>query len=920
MVPFGSPFADVSTIRATNDRIQKVLTAVRPFGATPINGLLEDARSFFRADADSDYTTGASCNTSTGVGCFGPKNDVLVTEGCRKSYMILLTDGEPNLDLRPYCETGDPAASPCPYKDRSHEIVSDLARPSSGKNAIKTFVIGFAVSSVDTGAPQPVDCSQISTKGNNGAGDVFDPNNLCGASMDPKLAACCNLARIAYYGGSTNAYFASDATELRSAMSSILREIGQVTSTRTTPVFASAAGEKLGGGYSFYSSFKSDPGGLWAGVLERQRTKCVPVTSGLGTVITPTDLPIDTAAGDRFADNVEAADGTHPRAFYTVLADPDATSNRWSERSIRPTLPSGNPDGAGNASGTLVTRSITSFPTQIPSKAMHVTQAACTDAPAGSDDACAAAFMRWEIAAPNSPFRTRPEAFGAVYHSTPALVSAPGEFLRDESYTLFTTLQSKRPPVLYTATTDGQLHAFKVDVSPADPSDTFTIDKKVNNELWSFIPPAALPKIPSQYPSTEQLLLDGAPVVKDVVFARSDADAKSGGGSAQWRTVLLSGFGGGGSGYFALDITNPVPKSGVPTSGPKLLWQLTTDAAGNRLFGKRGGTPAITTLFFGMNGGAPQEYAVAILPGGESDGPIAGQCSQLGSAALVDAARAPRPKVRCYANDPSRSLTIVRLDTGEIVRTFRADVDGPATILGRAKDELNAYTALNAPISGQPVVFPATTGAVADRAFVGDREGELWRLDLAATDPLKWRMKLFFDAYTGQAYDAGQPIATPPVLSVDRVGNVTVAFSTGDQETFLATTGMRNYIWSLLETTPTFRSQAKWSKLLMNGERVSGPMSLFSSTLYYTTFTPPSAAAAQQCSNGQSRLCGVHYLLPAASGDGGAVPVPSLNSSTDPCLSFGDSIVFGAGITQKPTCNSETIPISVTPRTPGSAT
>jgi type IV pilus assembly protein PilY1 len=355
-----------------------------------------------------------------------------------------------------------------------------------------------------------------------------------------------------------------------------------------------------------------------------------------------------------------------------------------------------------------------------------------------------------------------------------------------------------------------------------------------------------------------------------------------------------------------MDITNPVPKSGVANTGPKLLWQLTTDLAGNRLFGKRGATPAISTLFFATPGNAAQEYAVAILPGGDSDGPLAGSCTQLGTATLVDPARPPRPKVRCFANDPARSLTIVRLDTGEVIRSFRAAADGPASILPRSRDTLNVLTALNAPVSGQPVLFPATTGAVADRAFVGDRDGSLWRIDLSSTDPQKWTMKLFFDAYTGLAFDAGQPIATPPVLSVDRVGNVSIAFSTGDQETFLATTGMKNFVWSLLETTPTFRSVAQWSKVLIDGERVSGPMSLFSSTLYYTTFTPPSGAASQQCTNGQSKLCGVHYLLPAAGGDGGAVPVPSLNTATDPCLTFGDSIIFGAGITQKPTCSSET--------------
>jgi hypothetical protein len=232
-------------------------------------------------------------------------------------------------------------------------------------------------------------------------------------------------------------------------------------------------------------------------------------------------------------------------------------------------------------------------------------------------------------------------------------------------------------------------------------------------------------------------------------------------------------------------------------------------------------------------------------------------------------------------------------------------------VLVRSVDALNKYTGLNAPISGQPVVFPATTGAVSDRAFVGDRDGGLWRLDFSDPDPLNWTMRLFFDAYSKQAFDDGQPIATPPILSVDRLGNLTIAFSTGDQETFLATGGMKNYIWSLLEdasaSTP-FTSKALWFKNLADGERVSGPMSLFASNLFYSTFTPPPANDLnKKCSNGLSRVCGVHYMVPAtgSAGEGGAPSVPPLNPAGTACLDFSESIVFGVGITQKPTCNAD---------------
>src|SRR6185295_20370416 len=112
-------------------------------------------------------------------------------------------------------------------------------------------------------------------------------------------------------------------------------------------------------------------------------------------------------------------------------------------------------------------------------------------------------------------------------------------------------------------------------------------------------PPGVLPRIPSQYPDVAQVLLDGAPVVKDVVFTRTSADSKSGGSGAKWHTVLVAGLGAGGGGYYALDVTKPVVDATDTTTGPKMLWQLTTDEAGNRLFGKRSGTPAIATLFFG---------------------------------------------------------------------------------------------------------------------------------------------------------------------------------------------------------------------------------------------------------------------------------------------------------------------------------
>ena len=365
---------------------------------------------------------------------------------------------------------------------------------------------------------------------------------------------------------------------------------------------------------------------------------------------------------------------------------------------------------------------------------------------------CRDRYLRWVVGLDNGtpyqrcavPGSTDCNLVGDIFHSTPRLVGPPSALLRDETYQLFASTNALRPIVMYTSTNDGFLHAFKV--AAVDPTDTFKVDSKQNNELWAFIPPAVLPSLPSQYPGTHQILLDGVPVVSDVValngpsglrFERSPGQASAGQG--QWRTVLIQGFGGSRGGYFALDVTDPV-------AGPTFLWQLTEDEAGAPIFGNSSSTPLITTLFFDAGGGDVKEVAVAVLPGGDAV-PTGGPCARRNPTPTgVDPRFSPRGDVPCYgAAVPARSLTIARLDTGEIIRTFRGELaDAPAALntAGRV-----IHASIDSPITGTPVPFPGTTGAIADRIFVGDRDGTMWRVDVSATNPSNWTMKLFFDAY-----------------------------------------------------------------------------------------------------------------------------------------------------------------------------
>jgi type IV pilus assembly protein PilY1 len=354
------------------------------------------------------------------------------------------------------------------------------------------------------------------------------------------------------------------------------------------------------------------------------------------------------------------------------------------------------------------------------------------------------------------------------------------------------------------------------------------------------------------------------------------------------------------------------------------LWQLTEDASGNPIFGKSGSTPLITTLFVD-SGGSKTEVAVAVLPGGEDPDPPLGTSTTRKNASPtnIDSLFPARTLVPAYAtaekNKAARSLTIVRLDTGEVIRSLRADANLPAGIKAKSRTLAADF---DSPITGTPVAFPGTTGSIADRMFVGDRDGSLWRIDVASTDPSNWSAKLFFDAYSGKTFDAGQPISTPPVLSVDLKGNVTLAISTGDQETLVATAGMKNYVYALTErpTGTAFASHVNWDIELSNGERVTGPMSLFNGALYFSSYTPESPTSTNVCGEGASRVWGMDYLLPKVTGataltdldDGGKERLPDgsggfvqyLDQTASMLTNAG--IIFGVGVAAVPSCIDET--------------
>ncbi len=960
LIPLDPQDATLATSQATNARIQDELLAMRPYGATPLAGMMADAK--LNLFSDTNVVPNATSDP------ISPKNDAYWKDGCRKQFIIVLSDGAPNLDLFGQCDlaqsqaNGFGAGSSCPYPPAEQTAKDLRVSPPTPNQSVQTFVIGFGVSApaaLKTFNPAYTSCSNLTL------------SDCASSSLPAALAPCCALQKIALNGSDPTApqpaLFADDPLSLKQQLSKVLSAIASGSTARTFPVFsttsssATAQGSNLttpAASYQFAASFQVPTGGeLWYGNLVRERSACV---SGA-----PVQQPVSQTLGDDFAYNVNLNDTKPPRQFFTAVPTEQLQSllppvlGRYSDRSLRANIALPD-DGLGldkPDTGQTVLQSLSNasdFSAAVGSASsllgiLSGSAPQCLSAfglPASLDPTlCAKYTMQWEVGLDNSlpsdkTFRTRNPVtcpigdtcnkLGAIYHSTPAVIGPPGDLISDDTYTKYGYDQANSaagavPIMLYTATTDGQLHAFKVSSSDGT-KDKFTIDSAVQNELWSFFPPHVLQHLLGSY-NQQAVLLDGSPVVQDVVLDRDAATA-----TATWNRVLVAGSGKSGFGgfYYALDVTNP--------TAPKFLWQLSQDNNGNPLFGSNTSTPAITTVSIIGPTGTRREVAVAILPGGS--GAFASSCTTPPASLVTstssimsvnESTNFNNPGVakfniqatpfNCwdYSSNTQRSsgnaLTIVRLDTGEVLAHFR----GPNYRGALDKTIISASTKGNAklidapfiaPVTGIPVAFPGDVGQVADRVFVGDSDGVLWRIDVSDPNVANWKALMAWDTYAiqGDTRQDREAIQLSPILSRDPLGNPVVIIATGDQDTFTDVTTSARVV-SLTEVAgpaPNFHKvgQNWWIPFgktqTYSNRRVTGPMALFNSVLYFATFKPDSTHA---CADGAASVWAVDYRRPDPAKAG--YPLPEF--PTSPLSLFQDadtgSVIFGVGVSASASCS-----------------
>lgn len=348
--------------------------------------------------------------------------------------------------------------------------------------------------------------------------------------------------------------------------------------------------------------------------------------------------------------------------------------------------------------------------------------------------------------------RERAGRLGDIVHSGPVFAGTPESNWPDvapfpngtgESYTEFRLANATRPGVIYVGGDDGMLHAFS---------------QESGQEIMGYIPSNLFSTVP-----TEGLhaLSDPAYTHRyyvDSTVSLADAFVKTAsGGTASWKTILVGGLRGGGKQLYALDVTDPTRFSEAGL-GPAdtVMWEFSS--ADDDDLGNTFGRPSIV--------------------------PVEGPGNTIRWAAIVG---------NGYNDSGSgeAKLFILFLEGG---------LDGTWTA-GSDYIEISTETGDTTNRNGlsTPAVIDTDGDGLADRAYAGDLEGNLWAFDFSGSNTGNWRV-----AYRqGQTPEplftapADQPITTTPVI----VRNKAVATSASNSPNTMVIFGTGQYVTTADITT-----------------------------------------------------------------------------------------------------------------------
>jgi type IV pilus assembly protein PilY1 len=244
---------------------------------------------------------------------------------------------------------------------------------------------------------------------------------------------------------------------------------------------------------------------------------------------------------------------------------------------------------------------------------------------------------------------------------------------------------------LFVGANDGMLHCF---------------DALTGDEIFAYVPNLVFENLAAladtEYGQSHKYYVDLSPAIQPEVDQ---------GGSTI--TLLVGGLGGGGKGYYALDVSDPSSMSTDALVAGKVLWEF----GGDDDLGYSYSRPVIVdSNDVDVNGDATGWIVIA----GN------GYNSQNGNAVLL-------------ILDPSDGTVLKRIDVG----------NGPC-------NGLSAPAAIDGNADGK-----------VDYVYAGDLKGNLWKFDLADSNYANWDVAYMDGATPKPLFRApGQPITTQPDVMV----------------------------------------------------------------------------------------------------------------------------------------------------------
>lgn len=379
----------------------------------------------------------------------------------------------------------------------------------------------------------------------------------------------------------------------------------------------------------------------------------------------------------------------------------------------------------------------------------------------GATDGLADQRINWirgdhsnEVSSSGGTLRRRTNIMGDVINSGPVYKQGADPALTGPGYLTFAQSVANRTAMIYVGANDGMLHAFRA-------SD--------GKELFAYIPRAVATRLNKLTDPNyqHQPYVDGVPQV---------GEAQIGG---NWKTVLVSGMGGGANGVFALDVTNPT------SFGPSNVLFEFTDANDPDV-GSVLTAPTLVKLRVPGTSGNPDTYKWFVAVGsGYNNYKADGAASTTGAQAMfflsLDKA----------ANEPWQLNTNYFKVVLPVASTTVANgLMNPGTLTGP-----NGVTTL---------------------LYAGDLQGNLWKFDLSAginASNLAASVfqsggsykPLFIASTTVSGTTTLQPITTTPQVVEANAKGYMVVFGTGKfvEPSDTTTAGQQSIygIWDSLETT-----------------------------------------------------------------------------------------------------------------------